>query len=111
MPEKKLLAKEIPDVREKIKKRQRDQCPLCGRVLKDPCLDHDHDSGAIRGVLCRNCNRVEGKIQFWVKTVGVNRVDFIRRLAKYWLKHAVSNHGLIHPTHGKPKKRRKRKRK
>lgn len=108
---KQLLPKEVKDVREKLARQQRQQCPLCGRLLKDPCLDHDHDTGAIRGVLCRNCNRVEGKIFFWVRTTGANPVEFLRRLARYWVKHSVNKHGLLHPSHGKPKKKRPRKRK
>lgn len=108
---KKLLSKEIKPTREKLQKQQRDQCPLCHRVLKDPCLDHDHQSGAIRAVLCRNCNRVEGKIFFWARLTGKDPVEFVRNLAKYWLKHTENRHGLIHPLHGKPKKRKKRKKK
>lgn len=42
-------------------------CPLCGKpidmsILREGVLDHDHDSGEIRGVLHRSCNAGEGKI-------------------------------------------------
>jgi len=34
---------------------QDNRCPICGRL--DPNhVDHDHDSGRVRGVLCFNCN-------------------------------------------------------
>jgi hypothetical protein len=111
---KQLQQADIKTVRERLERSQRGQCPLCGKVLRDPVLDHDHDTGAIRATLCRNCNRVEGKLNFWVKTAGpslLEKVSFLRRLAKYWLKHSENKHGLLHPSHGKPKKRRKRKRK
>lgn len=35
---------------------QGDACAVCGdgRAVH---VDHDHDSGAVRGILCFNCNR------------------------------------------------------
>lgn len=42
-------------------------CPLCRKPIDlaekgEGVLDHDHDSGRIRGVLHRSCNAAEGKI-------------------------------------------------
>jgi hypothetical protein len=37
-------------------KQQRNNCAICGIQLKRACLDHDHKSGKIRGVLCFKCN-------------------------------------------------------
>jgi hypothetical protein len=32
-------------------------CPLCGkRSTKTLCVDHCHETGTIRGLLCRQCN-------------------------------------------------------
>lgn len=31
--------------------------------IKRLCLDHNHDSGEIRGMLCNNCNQFEGKLK------------------------------------------------
>lgn len=51
----------------KVLKEQEGLCPLCGTVIDmhvkgEGVLDHDHDSGKIRGVLHRSCNAAEGKI-------------------------------------------------
>ncbi len=31
-------------------------CPICDRELKDPCIDHDHKTGKVRGMICNHCN-------------------------------------------------------
>lgn len=35
---------------------QAGRCAICGEPMRRPYLDHDHDTGAIRGVLCPSCN-------------------------------------------------------
>jgi len=42
-------------------------CPLCGKAIDlgikgEGVIDHDHDTGRIRGLLHRSCNAAEGKI-------------------------------------------------
>lgn len=42
-------------------KRQEGRCAICGDEIsltdnKSPSLDHDHQAGGYRGVLCDNCN-------------------------------------------------------
>jgi hypothetical protein len=46
---------------------QNNLCPLCGeyidlKIKGEGIIDHDHDTGEIRGVLHRSCNAAEGKI-------------------------------------------------
>lgn len=105
---KNLTQAEIAPLREKLLTKQKGICPLCKRTVKDPNLDHDHKTGGIRATLCRNCNRVEGKVSHWVNTMGIDRVQALRWIAMYWAKFDDKTPKIIHPTHGKPKKRKKR---
>jgi hypothetical protein len=32
-------------------------CAICGKQMNGPCVDHDHATGLVRDLLCRNCNQ------------------------------------------------------
>jgi Recombination endonuclease VII len=54
--------------------RQGGVCAICGRP--DPeHLDHDHETGAVRGVLCFNCNGGLGQFR--------DSIDALRSAASY----------------------------
>jgi Recombination endonuclease VII len=38
-------------------------CAICKAKLKSPYVDHDHDTGLIRGILCNRCNRALGMFE------------------------------------------------
>lgn len=49
-------------------------CPIC-LSAKPEHVDHDHETGKVRGVLCFNCNSALGKLR--------DRPDAMRRAADY----------------------------
>ena len=64
--------------------RQAGKCAACGRSLEfwnspnpkgvrrngyETCVDHDHESGRIRGILCFHCNTALGHLQDSPKVV------------------------------------------
>lgn len=38
-------------------------CPICSRTLGRPHIDHDHDTGQVRELLCHGCNIRVGFIE------------------------------------------------
>lgn len=55
-------------------------CPSCGRTERELCLDHDHQTGRYRGLLCQDCNMALGYLK--------DNPRVLRWLADY-----LENHG------------------
>lgn len=97
----KLTYRQIPEFRQTQLQAQNQCCALCGEIIvDDSVLDHDHDSGIIRGVLHRGCNALLGKIE---NNMARNKVNLQRltlishNLIDYLLADAVTD--LLHPTY------------
>jgi hypothetical protein len=102
---------------------QKFKCPICDGPLIigiASALDHSHENGNCRSVLCRSCNVGEGKVLAGMKfrTTKANLayrdpVKWLRNLANYIEYHKLNPSGVIHPTFDiktgkqKPVKRRK----
>lgn len=103
---------ELPAIRSQIQTSQNDLCPICHCDLRDkvPCLDHDHVTGCIRGVLCANCNQIEGKIKNLARR-GKRELPpklFLQNILAYWDIHAERPDQRLHPTHLTGEERRLR---
>ena len=95
-----LKQKDIRVMRDKLCFQQNNICPLCGNHIPSGVgvLDHDHETGKIRGVLHRQCNQVEGRILSWIKRSGqgVPAEQFVSALWRYW---STVYPDVYHPSH------------
>ncbi len=86
-----------------LERRQEFTCAVCPQpiTVATSCLDHDHYSGLIRGVLCMNCNGIEGKIKNLAIRARrtLSSEDYLLRLIKYWDVYKTDQTGLLHPLH------------
>lgn len=46
-------------------------------------IDHDHETGITRGVLCKNCNTKEGAVKEWAKHLNTDLLGTIEVLKSY----------------------------
>ena len=44
-------------------------CAICGAMARRLCVDHDHETGTFRGVLCHRCNAAIGLLGDTLETV------------------------------------------
>lgn len=111
---------QLPEVRQKILEAQNFKCAICSKLL-DPqdsgnCnVDHQHlfkseelglnGNGLIRGVLCRDCNALEGKIWNAIHRFGKVLTDnpvkgrslFLERLLNYYENNYQKVEPILHP--------------
>lgn len=45
-----------PEQHQALRELQNDSCAICNKDLEHERIDHDHDSGDVRGLLCQGCN-------------------------------------------------------
>jgi hypothetical protein len=102
---KRLKTSEIPALRKELLVKQQHLCPLCKGDLKagqkNPALDHDHETGFIRDVLCINCNGMEGVVFNRARRANNKKeVLWLKELISYYERHETPQHGgILHPKH------------
>lgn len=98
-----LKPKDIPKIRLLLQEKQGHACVLCGIDLRqnNPCLDHDHQTGRIRGVLCGNCNGIEGKVFNLARRAKRERTpaEFLTSVLSYWEAAEMYPYDYWHPKH------------
>ena len=45
-----------PEMYDEMMENQRGLCALCGGYMPRPVVDHCHQTGKVRGILCHHCN-------------------------------------------------------
>lgn len=104
---------DVPKLRDKLLRRQKGICPICKNKIDAPCLDHQHikrikGTGQIRGVLCRSCNVLLGKLENNCVRYGVSqdRLPFVlRNMAEYLER---PHFKYLHPSEAPPVKKLKK---
>lgn len=102
---KQLKSSDLKGLRAEILAEQAGICPLCEQQIapEDAVVDHDHDTGLVRGVLHSVCNSVEGMIKHKFRRGGVHKktdlITYLKNLVVYLEK---EQYELIHPSE-KPK--------
>jgi formate dehydrogenase maturation protein FdhE len=59
-------------------KEQRGVCAICGLPPKKACVDHNKDTGQIRGVLCHSCNVAIGLLAHDIERIEAAKNYLIR---------------------------------
>ena len=88
-------------------------CPLCKgkfHARGGAVVDHCHETGAIRGVICRTCNGGEGKVKAAAVRYGKgteNYLAWLETLVAYIKHHKENPSKLMYPSHKTPEEKRK----
>lgn len=62
-------------------KQQGGRCAICHKPLGetyDTCVDHDHETKEVRGILCRHCNKLLGFAEDNLSTV-IGAMGYLRK--------------------------------
>jgi len=61
---------------------QNNLCGICGKILNEPCIDHNHKTKKIRGLLCRKCNGGIGGLNDDVHLI-IKALEWVKRTAEF----------------------------
>ena len=97
-----------------LKTVQNGLCPMCKKPIDmtikgEGVIDHDHDTGQVRGVLHRSCNAAEGKIANAAARWGAKSgkyqdiLEYLRSTIAY-LEQPATNY--IYPMHKSPEEKK-----
>lgn len=98
----KLKYREIKPLREQLQREQNNLCSLCAEPISEQrpaVLDHDHQTGLIRGVLHRGCNALLGKLENNLARNQLPKQDLETWLANCWRYISTEHTDLQHPTY------------
>lgn len=126
MSYKEITRREMDELRSQILKEQDYRCAICKKNLRDEpknqnvdhqhCFKHealgDQGAGLVRGILCRNCNAMEGKI--WNNThryglvdpedcVG-SRIRWLESVIRYYNDNQIHKERVLHPKERRPER-------
>lgn len=105
----KMKQSDIPMVRKILIAKQNGVCPICGKDLTrvapiNQVIDHNHETGYVRAVVHRGCNKVEGSVlntvRRWGKAGTMDEIiGTMRRLVSFWELHATRQTDFIYYNH------------
>lgn len=80
----------------RLRAEQNNLCAICSGELIDPHIDHCHESGRVRGILCFTCNTALGKFKDSIEILR-SAISYLQRsdleidyISKYMTKEEVS---------------------
>lgn len=99
-----LSTSQVASVLQQLVVKQGRKCAICGKPFSardGAVLDHDHDTGYIRGAIHRSCNGAEGKIKTKARLghKGVPPYEYLIGLGEYLKTHKTPRYPYIHPSH------------
>lgn len=96
-----ILPKQVPTERKARIEAQGNKCALCNMAFMPGDrihLDHNHDTGKLRGALHGGCNMLLGKIERGLKRGIKDPEGFMRGVHTYIAAHTKHPDELFHPT-------------
>lgn len=97
-----LKSTQVAPYRAQLLAKQNGKCRLCKRKPQVPCLDHCHRNGWCRGVLCRGCNALLGKLENNRGRYGLSDpsafYQFLAAIPEYLAEGERGGTGILHNT-------------